>query len=77
VVDVVGEANGDPALACALERAADDLRARVVEPDVVERQVERVLGRVDEVRDRLRDLGRGLPAVRQGPDVDRVRAQLA
>ncbi|MDQ5821293.1 MAG: hypothetical protein M3540_07635, partial [Actinomycetota bacterium] len=70
VVDVVGEPNRDPAVASALERAADDLRRRVVQADVVERDVEAVLRRVEEFSDGLRDLGRGLPAVRQFADLD-------
>jgi hypothetical protein len=70
VVDVVGEAHRNAAVAGALEGVADDLCGRVVQPDVVERDVEAVLGCVDELGDRLRDLGRGLPAVRQRADVD-------
>jgi hypothetical protein len=70
VVDVVGEPNRDAAPARALEGAADDLRGRVVEPDVVEREVERALRGVDEVGDRLRDLGSRLPAVGERANVD-------
>lgn len=72
MVDVVRQPDGDAALAGALEGIPDDLRRRVVEPDVVERDVERALGAVDEVGDRLRDLRRGLPAVRQLADVDQL-----
>ena len=70
MVDVVGQPDGDPARAGALEGAADDLRRRVMEPEVVERDVEAALGLVDEIGDRLRDLGRGLAAVRERADVD-------
>ena len=77
MVDVVGQPDRHPAIARALQGAADDLGRRVVQANVVERDVEALLRRVDEVRDGLRDLGRGLPAVRQRADVDRVRAQLA
>jgi hypothetical protein len=77
VVDVVGQPYGDPARAGAREGAADDLRRRVVEPDVVERDVEAALGSIDEIRDRLRDLGRSLPAVGQRADVDQERSALS
>ena len=70
MVDVVGQPDGDPARAGALEGAADDLGRGIVKPDVVERDVEAALGLVDEVGDRLRDLRRRLPAVGQRPDVD-------
>lgn len=75
MVDVIGEANWDIAVAGSLEGAPDDLLRLVVEPDVVERDVEAVLGRVDELGDRLRDLGRRLSAVSQRADVDRDRLQ--
>ena len=74
MVDVVGEPDGDPARARALEGAADDLRRRVMEPEVVERDVEAALGLVDKVGDRLRDLGRGLPAIAKRADVDQERS---
>ena len=74
MVDVVRQPDRDPARAGALEGAADDLRRRVVEPNVVERDVEAALGLVDEVRDRLRDLGRGLASVRERADVDQERS---
>jgi hypothetical protein len=45
-----------------------------VEPDVVERDVEAALGLVDEVRDRLRDLGRRLASVGERADVDQERS---
>jgi hypothetical protein len=73
VVDVVREAHGDAAVAGALKRVANDLRRRVVEPDVVERDVEAVLRCVDEGGDRLRDLKRGLAAVRQRACLDQER----
>jgi hypothetical protein len=74
MVDVVGQPDGDPARAGALEGAADDLGRGIVEPDVVERDIEAVLGLVDEVGDRLRDLGRGLPTVAERADVDQERS---
>jgi hypothetical protein len=70
VVDVVGQPHGNAAVAGSLEGVADDLCRRVVQPDVVERDVEAALGYVDELGDRLRDLRRGLPPVRQCADVD-------
>ena len=73
MVDVVGEAHGDAPVPRTLEGAADDLRRRIVQAEVVERDVEAVVGLVDEIGNRLRDLGRGLPAVLQRPDVDQER----
>jgi len=73
VVDVVGEAHRDTAAAGALESVADDLCRCVMEPDVVERDIQAALGCVDELGDRLRDLGRGLPAVRQRSCLDQER----
>jgi hypothetical protein len=75
VVDVVGEAHRHAAVAGALEGVADDLFRRVVQANVVQRDVEAVLGCVDELGDGLRDFRRGLPAVRQRADVDRGRLQ--
>ena len=43
VVDVVGEPDRDAALGRADERAADDRRQRIRQPDVVDRDLERVL----------------------------------
>lgn len=73
MVDVVGEPDGHAARSGALEGASDDLRRRIMEPDVVERDVEAALGLVDEVGDRLRDLRRRLASVGERADVDQER----
>ena len=73
MVDVVGQPDGNAARSGALEGAADDLRRRIMEPDVVERDVEAALGLVDEVGDRLGDLRSSLPAIAKRADVDQER----
>jgi hypothetical protein len=75
VVDVVGEAHRDAAVAGTLEGGPDDLFGLVKQPNVVKRDVEAVLGCVDELGDRLRDLGRRLSAVRERADVDQLCAR--
>jgi hypothetical protein len=47
------------------ERVADDVGGVVVQPQVVERQLERALGLCDEIRDPVRDVERRLAAVGQ------------
>jgi hypothetical protein len=64
VVDVVGEPHLDAALRGTEERVPDDLCRRRGQADVVEREVERALGGVEEVGDGAGDLVGGLAAVR-------------
>jgi MFS family permease len=70
VVDVVGEARRHAASGGAPERVADDRSRLFAEMKVVLRDVERVLRAVEELRDRVRDLGGLLPAVAQRADLD-------
>jgi hypothetical protein len=70
LVDVVDETDVDAALVRADECAADDLRRVVLQPDVVERELERLPRPVDEGRDPARDVQRRLPAVRERVDLD-------
>jgi hypothetical protein len=77
VVEVVGEPDGDAPLRGADERAADDLRELVREPDVVDRDVERALGRREPVGEDVGDLLGRLAAVGQRADVDRIAALCA
>jgi hypothetical protein len=46
------------------------LRRVVVQADVVEGELERLPGRLDEARDLVRDVERRLPAVGEGMDLD-------
>jgi hypothetical protein len=50
----------------------DDLLGVVVEPNVVERELERLARRLEERGDFSGDVDRLLPAVRQGLDLDRL-----
>jgi hypothetical protein len=52
------------------ERALDDVRRLVVQPDVVKRQFECLPGAVDESRDLARDVQRGLAAVGESVNLD-------
>ena len=70
VVDVVGEAHAHATVGRATHRVPDDARVLLAEREVVVREVERMLGAVDEVGDEPRDLARLLPAVRQSSDLD-------
>ena len=74
MVDVVRQADRDAPVPGALECVADDVGRRVVQADVVERDVEAVLGRVDELGDRLRDLGGVLSPVRERANFDQERS---
>jgi hypothetical protein len=53
------------------ERVPHDVGRVVVQAQVVERELERLLRGRDEVRDSVRDVERGLPAVGQRVDGDR------
>jgi hypothetical protein len=52
------------------ERVLDHLCRVVVQADVVEGELERLAGRLDEGRDLVRDVERGLPAVGEGVNLD-------
>jgi hypothetical protein len=56
------------------ECAHDEPLGLALEPDVVEREVERPLGRVEEGCGLARDDGRVLPAVRECPELDQLPA---
>jgi hypothetical protein len=75
VVDVVGEPNRDAALGGADERVADGVADGTGEPEVVERDVERLLCAVEEVDDGAPDLVGGLAAVGERADLDQVFAR--
>jgi hypothetical protein len=60
------------ALVRADERAAHDLGRLVVQPDVVERQLERLADRGDELRDTTRDLDGRLAPVRERVNPDQL-----
>ena len=74
MVDVVDQTHGDPAILRREQRAGDDLRRVVVEPDVVERELEARLRAAEELGDLVRDLDRGLPAVAVEPELDQPAA---
>jgi hypothetical protein len=71
VVDVEGEADGHSAPGDSHERARDELGGRLLEVEVVEGEVECLLGRRDELPGVLGDLEGALAAVRQCADFDR------
>ena len=56
LVDVVDEPNVNAALVRADERIADDVARLILQPDVVERELERLACDVDERRDLARDV---------------------
>jgi hypothetical protein len=71
VVDVVGQAHLHAPARCGRERARDQLPSRLLEIEVVERQVEALLGGGDELARVLGDLEGALAAVREGADLER------
>lgn len=75
MVEVVDEANGNPARGCVLDRAADDRSRLRSEMEVVVREIERLPGLSKEGRDLPGDVDRLLPAVGQCPDVEKLPAQ--
>jgi hypothetical protein len=75
MVDVVREPHCDAALRRADEGVADCVADRAGEPEVVQRDVERLLRAVEEVDDDARDLVGGLAAVGERPDLDQVFAR--
>ncbi len=74
MVDVVDEPHGDAALLRAEQRAGDDLRRVVVEPDVVERELEARLRGAEELGDLVCDVEGGLAAVAVEPELDQAEA---
>ena len=72
VVDVVGEPCRDTAGRGTAKGISDDRRCLGTEVEVVLRDVEGVLGGVEELGDRVCDLRRLLPAVRQSADLDAI-----
>jgi hypothetical protein len=71
VVLVEHEAYGNPTLDRRLERGEQRVRGRVLEAQVIDRDVERLLGAVDERGDPRRDGVRLLTAVGQEEEVER------
>jgi hypothetical protein len=61
------------ALVRADERTADDVSRPVLQPDVVERELQRLSRALDEGRDLSRNFERGLPAVGEGMNLDQGR----
>jgi hypothetical protein len=77
MVDVVREPECDAASGCGAQRADDDRHEVVREIEVVDRDVERVLRRGDELGQRVRGVGGRLAAVDQRADFDRLYSRLA
>jgi hypothetical protein len=72
VIEVVGEPDLDAAGRGTGERVADGRRQRVGEPQVVDRDIERVLRRGDESRELSGDVLRRLAAVGERRDLYRA-----
>ena len=70
VVDVECEADRDAPLLCLDDLVCDDLRGRLLEVEVVQREVEAPLGCLEESGEPLGDLERGLAAVGEGVRLD-------
>jgi hypothetical protein len=77
VVDVVREADCDAALVCGTQRPADDRREVVRQVQVVDRDVERMLRRTDELGECVRGVDGRLAAVGQCADFDRLYSRFA
>ena len=69
VVDVVENADTNAPTLSADERMGDGLCLRAVEPEVVQRDLERALRRGQELRHLARDLEGGLSAIAQRADL--------
>jgi hypothetical protein len=69
-VQVVDEPDVNAALVRADERITDDVVGPVLQPDVVERELEGLARAVDERRDLLRDVQRRLAAVGERVNLD-------
>ena len=72
MVDVVGEPDLDPARGGVDERALDNRREGIRQPNVVDRDFERALRRGDEVGECVCGRFRRLAAVGQRPDLYRT-----
>jgi hypothetical protein len=72
MVEVVGEPDVDAPCGCAGQGIADDRRQRIGQPDVVDRDLERVLRGRDEVGECVCGLFRRLTAVGERPDLYRA-----
>ena len=70
MVDVVDEPDGDAAVLGAAESPLEDLRGLVVQPNVVERELEALLRRAEELGHLVGDVDRGLAAVAIEPKLD-------
>ena len=77
MVDVVGEPDRDAAGGRVGERAVDDRVERRRQVEVVDRDLERPLGRGDEGRQRVGRVLGGLTAVDQGAELDQEEAAFA
>jgi hypothetical protein len=71
MVEVVGQPDVDAARGGASQGIADDRCERIRQPNVVNRDLERVLRRRDEVGECVRGLFRRLTAVGERPDLYR------
>jgi hypothetical protein len=60
------------ALVHADERITDDVARLILQPDVVERELERFVCAVDERRDLARDVQRCLAAIGEGVNLDQA-----
>jgi hypothetical protein len=74
VVDVVRETDRDAARDCGRECALDDLRELVREVEVVDRDLECLLGGRDEARERVSRAFRRLRAVGQRLELNQLDA---
>src|SRR5207244_567030 len=70
LVHVVNEPHVDATLVRADQRGLDDISRLGVQPDVVERKLQRLARAVYERRDPPRDLQRRLPAIGEGVNLD-------
>jgi Mg-chelatase subunit ChlI len=72
LVEVVEQTYAHSALSGRTQCAEDDLLRLVVEVDVVDRDVERPFGALEEGREQARDLDRPLSAVFECSDLDQA-----
>ena len=75
LVDVVHEPNVDSALVCTDKRPPHDVRGLVVQANVVERELERLLRTVDECGDRACDVDGSLTTVGECVNLDHREVQ--
>ncbi len=72
MVEVVGEPDVDTARSRADERVPDDGLQRIRQPEGVDRDLERFLGRREETGERVRNVLRRLAAVGERPELYRA-----